>query len=1496
MACMLNYRTLLLCQLTDVISGSSFLTTARTVSPPTFPCGSTVSRRRRCKQFIQCEAVRSGAEGAESVSKSCHRVSGHERYPKTSMSNTVDTTIGNNLGLCLSHFHLKVNLSLFFKSTFRCDAGIRPVPRLHAVCTIGHMQCAHTRSCNRSSPLIFNPLPRLHVNDSPRTGIPHPASNKPTSQTLNTLTILSSTQTPQQILLLSNLWIQPCRHLIGAVTPPSMDLSRLGAAQTTAPSPPQKIRGADIDKFIRSLHTEFGLDIPLPGGEYLSPARQKDVSGGALLIRIQFIYYKDKSGLDQAIEEFRQDPRARNCSPQSATRLLFERLNDLYWISKNRIITPPRPTKFTPSTSYSTPSSSLWPQIARFDSGASRDDTQSDGMPPSPLSRKFKGGVEIKAGNRAQQQMPDASSNYGSPWEDHWLEDEKSMETTRLDFSKTLDGLNGTATPTAHAAKRRKINNHKTEAITGPAEEAQANAAGEHRLQNCQWQIRDMVKNGFGTRYAYEIDARSPFVISVERARLRQDAGLDEALVSSATSHEDVEEMLKSQDIEFKQSSPSIWNPLSQTGGGSLAGTISLNPKSGDKQPLFQMRLHPIVFESSRIERRFGSDRFLKVTLPSLNKHLPQNIPSDALNAAFEDWLQAPKVFLGRTWSVFDTKELKSKSSSKQVHRVNNSHLKHRDVYFFATNGLGITSIPISIPINWLYPMEENADVSFCKGFSRITLSDRKTQPTVCFKPSQVLMIDDIIANAELEDTTFDDPAFQGRPRKMWSADEVMTDGCAMISVGAALLIRETAGVVDFPSAFQGRINGHKGMWHVSGSYETSNPRDLGVWIELRPSQRKVIPRAEDLSDEQCEPNKWSFDLVGLNKPVSHSSIHKDFLPVLADRGVSRGALHAVIGDAIRLPIEDIREAMQDVGKFTVWSQETSGRDCEDQPDKRRGLLPLKSFSKCQVLINKIGYTPSTNHIVAKSAVQMAEAELQRQRLPMSFACIQSTSVHGIADPYGVLKPGEVHFSLSRPLVHEISQQRFDIFAGKDVLITRDPIIRGSDMQKVHCVCHPKLVHLKNLIVMPSRGQIPLAAKLQGGDYDGDTFWVCADERLVEPFRNVPVLRQATVEELGIGREKRTLRDLVDEKDIGTGWHVQVWFKHVVPFCLRESQLGVVTNYLYMLIYYYNDLWHPHVMLVSDLHDTIIDADKNGYIFDGGDWVRFRRHHKLPKFSALQLKVKYSENLKAAGANVEAGKEKTSKPLREIVSEGSAKGGSHILDDIVFNVINPKYREILYWLDANVLEPVKEIRRDLDLEFPLRELQAQAARAVKAGKRFPIDVNEEVKAFKTTAEKVSDMMKYVWHKYRTKSESTRDVNSVSGLLECIELYKAIQPTQDWEFWDIRMAETAPTKWECFKVAVLASPGQFERRKSLLFWAALDVIQYLKSHSENGRRVIESVQAVLKPKRPKQSRNSLVKSTKPNELANGDDGDTTDDDDYDDDAAGLDRALLESFGS
>jgi len=44
----------------------------------------------------------------------------------------------------------------------------------------------------------------------------------------------------------------------------------------------------------------------------------------------------------------------------------------------------------------------------------------------------------------------------------------------------------------------------------------------------------------------------------------------------------------------------------------------------------------------------------------------------------------------------------------------------------------------------------------------------------------------------------------------------------------------------------------------------------------------------------------------------------------------------------------------------------------------------------------------------------------------------------------------------------------------------------ADTLVKVKVVFHPKLKHLVDVVVFPTRGTFPLAGKLQGGDYDGD--------------------------------------------------------------------------------------------------------------------------------------------------------------------------------------------------------------------------------------------------------------------------------------------------------------------------------------------------------------------------------------------------------------------------
>ena len=47
--------------------------------------------------------------------------------------------------------------------------------------------------------------------------------------------------------------------------------------------------------------------------------------------------------------------------------------------------------------------------------------------------------------------------------------------------------------------------------------------------------------------------------------------------------------------------------------------------------------------------------------------------------------------------------------------------------------------------------------------------------------------------------------------------------------------------------------------------------------------------------------------------------------------------------------------------------------------------------------------------------------------------------------------------------------------------------MRSADQEmQVKAVYKLQLRHMKDVIVFPTKGQIPLASKLQGGDYDGD--------------------------------------------------------------------------------------------------------------------------------------------------------------------------------------------------------------------------------------------------------------------------------------------------------------------------------------------------------------------------------------------------------------------------
>jgi RNA-dependent RNA polymerase len=65
-------------------------------------------------------------------------------------------------------------------------------------------------------------------------------------------------------------------------------------------------------------------------------------------------------------------------------------------------------------------------------------------------------------------------------------------------------------------------------------------------------------------------------------------------------------------------------------------------------------------------------------------------------------------------------------------------------------------------------------------------------------------------------------------------------------------------------------------------------------------------------------------------------------------------------------------------------------------------------------------------------------------------------------------------------------------------MITRNPCLHPGDVRVMTGVDRPQLRHLTNVVVFSSKGVRPACNMMAGGDLDGDVYFVCWDEELME--------------------------------------------------------------------------------------------------------------------------------------------------------------------------------------------------------------------------------------------------------------------------------------------------------------------------------------------------------------------------------------------------------------
>jgi hypothetical protein len=751
--------------------------------------------------------------------------------------------------------------------------------------------------------------------------------------------------------------------------------------------------------------------------------------------------------------------------------------------------------------------------------------------------------------------------------------------------------------------------------------------------------------------------------------------------------------------FQFKESAQ-VWSAAKRNFEGyTFKGRLVF----GKKKEVFGLRLLPIEPDKScRLQRKFGSHRFLYLNLSpfeSGSKTKPSRFNREEMKQiqeSWKSWFHNEHSFLGRKWRAFHIEPIKRKGGRPKEDDSD------RRLIMFAIEGVGIEPVSLGTMLNWFFPFARNMDQSFCKAYARLDLGLSRTIPTLMFKPSQLRRVPDTLANGTPEETRFNDPTLDWDEKP--SPNAVMNDGCARISVGAALAIWKIYCVATdtrnepMPSVFQGRIGGAKGLWMACGEPSTTDPEELDIWIEITPSQLKFKPHEEDLFDDTFDPLRLTFEHINHSSKPSQSELHISFIPILVDRGVPQEVIAGLIKDRLDAERERLLQMLPNPVKLYHWLYRQSPSIADESP-RWQAALPHSLPNKITLLLQS-GFLPEAEPYLASVVLRYIRQNQLWMEQKLKTPLGRATFLYGIADPLGVLEPGEVHVDFSSPFVDEINGSTFRALSNMDLLVARQPACRYSDIQKVRAVKHPDLSHLVDVVVFPSKGQYPLAGKLQGGDYDGDIFYLCWEPDLVRPFKNAPApLATIGHEQYGIEKDSRKLYEVMRYQDLST---VDIFLREVLDFRMAPSLLGKVTNFLEKKAYQENQVYSRKLNALCDLHDLLVDAPKSGFRLSD------------PKYNNLIQKQLRCGNPKDPAYKVAMKDCASTKELGD-ADKLPNMNYQHKKD----NIIDYLYFEVVRKHDVATLMSVKKAfckdkSDDSDLQRPYEDLRNNGSETVKA--------------------------------------------------------------------------------------------------------------------------------------------------------------------------------------
>lgn len=656
------------------------------------------------------------------------------------------------------------------------------------------------------------------------------------------------------------------------------------------------------------------------------------------------------------------------------------------------------------------------------------------------------------------------------------------------------------------------------------------------------------------------------------------------------------------------------------------------------------------------------------------------------------------------------------------------------------------------------------------------------------------------------------------------------------MSVGAAFEVWKALGKPGpVPSVFQGRVAGAKGLWMISAPTYSEHPGDREIWIEISDSQNKFEPHTEDLSDELCDKNRLTFEVLTHSKQPRAAALHVSFIPILLDRGVPREQLKHLVVDYLDYERQQLMENIANPVWLRKWinEQNSLSEERNRQGDLVwRAGLPLQPVEEA-ILLLESGFTPTSNQFLAKSVQKLVEQYLLKLKIRLTVPLGRSSNLWGIADPCNTLEPGEVHLNFSTNFQDEKSGEVYPLLDGRDVLIARHPALRRSDIQKARAVFKPELSHLTDVIIFSAKGRFPLAAKLQGGDYDGDTFWICWEQDLVRSFKNAPApFRSPKPENYGIEVERSKLAELTTGPDT-----IDSFLKRSLAFRSNASMLGRATNDHESLSYAKNTLDSPGTNALADLHDLLVDSAKNGYVFDESAYRKYcHKNPHIGKITALPAFRQYIKEL--AGS-------------RDVNPRKFRPNKQHIVDYLLFDIVLPHVEETLVQLKAAFGGSGTS---DSDLPALYLEEKNAAAQVGTAADEVG-SCSTALKALKDDLAKIRQGFNEQYGKNK-RSGTTGSEGYSQNIEQCYQRYIVVEPFNPSDDptiirWTKPIVPGAFTYWSLIKASALYH--LYDRKLDFVFGLAGKELAYLKACAcgkDGVRFLVPRMWANMKPRKIK----------------------------------------------